>query len=135
MLQSVCAWLMTFPLWEGEALSVDNTETLPGNCGLFPLGVEITGEKQDVLGNRTVSCRQSFLLRRRAVRGLSAASWMLQLQQWVQQQSQLGLCPQLGDGATAFQAQQGKLDGAKQSCTDIYQVRLTATYHKYWEGE
>lgn len=100
--------------------AVDTCGLQPAETGLFPLGQEELSRREDVLGNVTRRVRHSFLLRRTAVPGQSAAAWALQLQQQAAKEP-----PQLGENQR-FWAEKGRL--AKQTSTGlgIYEIRLIA---------
>ena len=128
-LEELIAWLMTFPQWGDADLTVDITGTAPGDCGLFPLGVEVLESREDVLGRRHSRLRQQFLLRRTGVRGADAAAWLLAFQQWAARHADDA--PQFGT-RQVLRAEKGRLINAAQTGTGTYEVRLTAEYN---EGE
>ena len=136
-LEKVKAWLQTFPLWAQAPLHIDNTGAEPINCGLFPVGVEELGRKEDLLGNRQIDCRQTFLLRRIAQREEIAAGWLMALQQWVQQQNAAGTAPRLGDVAEKcwVRAEKGRLSAANQTGTATYEIRIVFDYTEILEAE
>ena len=131
-LEKLRNWLITFPLWGGADLVIDTTGADPGACGLFPTGVEEVSAKEDVLGNRTVSYRQQFLLRRVALRNEDAAAWLLALQRFVNESNN---APGFGDGQSRIRAEKGRLISASQSGTGTYEVRLTSEFERFFEGE
>lgn len=112
------------------AVCIDTLGPQPGSCGLYPVGLEQLDRREDVLGNRTVRWRQSFLLRRVAARNEDAARWLLDFQNWVANQSELGLAP-----FETLRAEKGKLLRSDQTGTATYEVRLTGEFTKYYEGE
>ena len=126
-LEEMKNWLTTFPLWGEVVLTTDVLSAQPGDCGLFPQGLEVLEVREDVLGGQTLRLRQQFLLRRNALRGMDAAAWLLEFQKWVAQQSLLGLCPVLGENQR-FRAEKGRLVRTDTVGTGIYEVRLTAEY-------
>ncbi len=124
-------WLMTFPQWEGT-LTVDALGPEPG-CGLFPGGIEELWRKQNLLGQVRVRCREHFTLRCLMTQPTDeAASWLLNLQQWVQQQSAQGLAPTFGDDPATEQltAQKGHLEKSAHPTLNAYCLPLTAEYTK-----
>lgn len=132
-------WLRTFPKWdEGWVLHTDRTEAEPGNSGLFPLGAEELSRREDVLGNVTVACRCRFYLYRVAQQAdpHANAQWLLEFQQWVQQQSAAGAAPQFGDEPRQerLRAEKGKLSEVSQTGTGTYVVTLTAEFTKIYGG-
>ena len=138
VLQKVKQWLLTYPGWEDAQLYVDYLEAAPSNSGLYPQGLEERSRRVDVLGNVKVSCRYRFALHRMTagqLNGEENARWLLDFQQWVQQQSIAGLTPQFGDVAAYEQirAEKGQLREASQVGTGTYQVILIADFIKLYE--
>lgn len=136
-LEKLVQWLKTFPLWEENALHIDYTGAVPGSSGLYPQGVEEVQRREDVLGNVTVKNRLHVTLYR-VTHGQQDnrenSAWLLQFQQWVQQQSALGLAPFFGDDPKQekIRAEQGKLKSASQTGTGKYAVAITAEYVKFY---
>ena len=60
-LESVKAWLSTYPHWDGM-LQVDYSDGRQPNAGLIPKGMEEISRREDVLGNTLVGCRYQFAL-------------------------------------------------------------------------
>ena len=136
-LERLRQWLLTYPNWE-DSLQVDFTEAQPGNAGLFPAGMEETGRREDVLGNLQIDCRYRFHLYRHAAGqddGTANAQWLLEFQNWVQQQSAAGLAPHFGDipARERLQAQKGSLKETSQVGTGTYTVTLIADFMKVYE--
>lgn len=137
-LEKLRQWLLRYPQWgEGWHLYVDHTDAAPGNAGLYPGGLEELSRKEDVLGNVTVKNRCAFTLYRVATGqqdGKYNAAWLLDFQDWVQQQSAAGLAPQFGDDPRRERlwAQKGKLKTANQTGTGLYAVTLTAEFVRYY---
>jgi len=125
-LEKLQKWLKTYPAWE-DTLLVDFTEATPGNAGLFPKGLEEIGRREDVLGNLQIVCRYRFDLYRRTA-GRNNAQWLLDFQDWVQQQSADGQAPYFGDvpGEERLRAEKGTLKEGGQEVT--YLVTLTAEF-------
>ena len=136
-LEKIAQWLKSFPLWEDNQLHIDYTGAVPGNSGLYPEGVEEITRREDVLGNVTVQNRLHFTLYR-VTKGQQDneenSQWLLQFQNWVQQQSALGLAPSFGDDPKQekIQAKQGRLKSASQTGTGKYAVAITAEYVKFY---
>ena len=136
VIERVRQWVQTFPQWEaGQLLYIDYTGAVPGNAGLFPLGLEERDRKEDVLGNVTVSCRYQFALYRVASGqedNAANAAWLLEFQDWVRQQSIQGLAPTFGDepARERIRAEKGRLKDGSQTGTGIYAVQLTAEFVK-----
>lgn len=138
-LQKIISWLKSWPGWQEEArLYVDYTDTVPGNCGLFPVGTEEVSRRTDVQGNLTVGYRFRFTLYRVAEHddeGLQSAQWAQDLQEWVRQQSTQGLAPVLGDDPAREQirAEKGRLHKIRQPGNKMYAVDFTAEFIKFYE--
>ena len=135
-LEEMVQWLKTFPLWEDD-LHIDDLGAAPSNTGLYPGGLEEVSRREDVLGNVTVVCRLHFLLYRRTARQQDNGEnsrWLLQLQDWVQQQSAAGLAPVFGDDPKKerIRAEKGKLQEASQTGTGKYAVSITAEFEKHY---
>ena len=136
-LERLRQWLQGYPNWE-ESLQVDFAEVRPGNAGLFPNGLEETGRREDVLGNVQIDCRYRFVLYRHTAGqadGTANAQWLLDFQNWVQQQSAVGLAPHFGDvpSRERMQAQKGTLKEVSQAGTGTYMVTLIADFRKVYE--
>lgn len=123
-LNLVRSWVMGFPKWHGELLT-DTVDVAPGSCGLFPVGKEQLSRREDVLGNVRCRYRDSFLLRRRAVKGEAAAAWVMDFAAWAEGAH----LPALGDGVQVS-VEQGKLHAAAPDGTATYQVIVHFTYEK-----
>ena len=132
-LEKLRQWLLTFPKWE-DTLQVEYTEAEPGSAGLFPLGLEEVSRREDVLGNVQVACRYRFSLYRRTTRQQETnAQWLLEFQNWVQQQSVDGKTPRFGDvpEAEKMRAEKGTLQN--HAITDTFAVTLIAEFMKVYE--
>ena len=132
------SWLGTFPRWDAEVCYVDYSEGSFGNCGIFPQGVEEIDRREDVLGNVQVSCRIRFRLLRMAGQsgdGQNAAQWLLDFENWVQQQSAAGLTPRFGDvpEKEVMRAERGKRSETRQTGSGTYEVILTVEFTKNYE--
>ncbi len=133
-LEKVRQWLQTFPLWEDD-LFIDYTGAVPGNTGVYPVGLEELSRQGDILGNVTARCRYRFSLYRVAHRqqdGTDNAGWLMTFQSWVQEQSALGLAPAFGDvpAGERLRAEKGRLQQAEQTGTGVYRVDLIADFVK-----
>lgn len=137
-LEKIRDWLKTYPKWN-ETLYVDYTAAMPGNTGVFPQGVQELSRRQDVMGNVTVQNRLSFNIMRITVGQQdkeAQAAWLMDFQDWVQQQSMSGNAPTFGDlpAREKLWAEQGKLKGTSQTGTARYTVRLIAEFTKKYEA-
>lgn len=116
---------MRFPGWGEVALSIDTTDPTPGSCGLFPLGTEEISRREDLLGNVTCRLRQTFLLRRVAVRGEDAAAFMAALSRWIWEQP----APDLG-ADTRIRGEKGRLASVDRTDTATYEMKIIAEFEK-----
>ena len=134
MLDKMRPWLQTFPEWEGT-LSLDYADGVPGNSGLFPRGITELSRREDVLGNIRIRYSCTYVLRRNAVAGEDNTRWLLDFQNWVAEQSRLGLAPQFGDepGSERLRAYEGKLEKHAHGGSALYTVQLSAEYTKIYE--
>lgn len=134
MLDTMLAWLQTFPGWEG-ILQIDYADSVPGNTGLYPRGITELSRREDVLGNVKVRCSCAFTLQRAAVPGMDNARWLLDFQNWVADQDRLGLAPKFGDEPKneRLRAFEGKLHSRSQAGSALYTVMITAEFTKLYE--
>ena len=138
-IEALRRFLLTYPQWnEGNLLFVDYTDGVPGNAGLFPQGLEELRRREDLLGNLYVDYRLHFALYRVAERqedGAKNARWLLDFQNWLGEQSRLGLAPRFGDVPLREQlrAEKGCLTRERPGRTGLYAVELTADFTKYYE--
>ena len=134
MLEQMKRWLETFPKWEGT-LQFDYADGVPGGSGLYPRGLQELSRREDVLGNVTVRCSCTVLMRRSACPGEDNARWLLEFQHWVMEQDRLGLAPKFGDEPKSerLRAYEGKLDSHTQVGSSLYTVLLRAEFTKFYE--
>lgn len=134
-LEKMRQWLLTCPIW-GDTLQVDITQPAPGNVGLFPQGLEERARREDVLGNVQVDCRYRFTLYRVAPQqddGVDNAQWLLDFQNWVLEQSAIGIAPQFGDVPYLERIQASKGALKERGQTGIYTVSLVADFTRVYE--
>lgn len=130
-LEKLQQWLLTYPKWDvGGLMYIDYTDGLPGNTGLFPGGLEELSRHTDVLGRVTVRNRYHFALYRMVAGdkdNTQSARWLLEFQNWIQQQSAEGKAPVFGDEPAMERicAQKGRLRRDAQTGTSMYCVMLT----------
>lgn len=135
-LEKVRQWVQTFPKWEaGSLLYIDHTAAVPGNTGLYPMGMEVVQTHEDILGGITARCRYRFSLYRVTASQEDReedALWLMEFQAWVQQQSLMGLAPTFGDEPAREQirAEKGRLKEGSQTGTGVYAVELIAEFVK-----
>ncbi len=120
------AWLATYPRWED----------CPANFCLLPKSVEETSRQADVLGNNLVGYRYAVTLYwQMAGQGDEEedACRLLDFQNWVREQSVLGLAPELGDmpALERIRAEKGGFTPGAQIVT--YTVSLVADFVKAYD--
>ncbi|MBQ3252156.1 MAG: hypothetical protein IJB02_02815 [Oscillospiraceae bacterium] len=128
-LTAMLTFLRQFPLWEQQSLTVDEKSPKPHTCQLFPLGLTVLRRRENVQGDKVFTLRQSFLLRRVAYAGQTAAAWLLALQNWLLTQPVEALEPAFGNRLRLW-AEQGQPAGLNQPGTGVYQVKIHVEYEK-----
>lgn len=137
-LEKLKQWLLTWPRWSCGSMYVDYTDAAAENTGVYPCGMEELGRTEDLLGNVTLQCRYRFTIywvTSGQHDGSLHAQWLLDFQNWVQQQSVAGLAPCFGDipAREWVRAEKGKLQEASQTGTGVYTLMLTAEFMKQYE--
>lgn len=142
-LEIVRNWIATFPQYDIlSAFLVDYTDQIPANGGVFPSGLIEISRDQDVCGNVTVENQLNFgiyTVFEKPQNDDNAATinaeWIMDFQQWVQDQSVLGLAPVFGDDPrkVVIKAQNGVLYSADIEGTATYMVQLSINYVKKYE--
>ena len=134
-LEKLYHWLRQYPDW-GGFLQIDRLEDNSDGIGIFPRGLEEISRQEDVQGNLRIACRYRFELIRRVHHMADSrenTQWLLDFQNWVQQQSVAGEAPCFGDvpAAEKLQAQKGTMQ--KHGITDTFTVTLIADFMKVYE--
>ena len=128
-LEEVLKWLGTFPLWqENENLQLEEMGYLPGDVTVRQEGMVTKNRWADITGR--VSRRARIVLGLKKVSGLPDirdAAWLLEFQQWVAKESELGRPPALGLDCVWF-AEAGKMDGSVGAGTSVAGVRLISEF-------
>lgn len=136
-LQKIRQFLMEFPQWGDQELTVDYTDGKPGSCGLFFMGREELSRKPDIQGNALVRYRYHFVLHRlTAQAGEGPAQWLMDLQSWISRQSTCGRTPDLGcmPEREKFTTHDGKLLRRDDNGCNVYQLRLQVDFDVFEEG-
>ena len=136
-------WLTTLPdylkLW---GLRVDYTDAIPNNGGIFPSGLVEISRRTDIMGDVTVENQYNFGLYYvftkspgDDVGATINADWVMDFQNWVQEQSIRRLAPTFGDDPDTerIQAQNGVLYAADEEGTATYMVQLSVNYTKFYK--
>ena len=138
-LEKIRQFLLSFPQWGEQALTVDYTDGRPGSCGLFFMGREELSRQTDVQANALVRYRYHFVLHRliAAAQGDPApVRWLMDLQDWISRKSACGQIPQLGclPDQQKITTGDAKLLRTDSSGCSLYQLRLQADFDIYEEG-
>lgn len=140
-LDAIQDWIATYPGHEAlAAFSVDYTDRIPANGGIFPSGLIEISRTEDILGNVEVRNQYNFglyyIFEKAPGDDVGAAfnaDWVMDFQDWVQEQSIRGLTPTFGDKTTAVRAQNGVLYAADEEGTATYMVQLSVEFIKRFE--
>lgn len=141
MLDRIKEWLQGYPGHEIlQEFSVDWTDAVPGNGGLFPSGMVEASRTEDVNGGTYVENQYNFgiyyIFEKSPGDDIGAqinADWVMDFQMWVQEQSLTGDVPQFGDKTTAIKAENGVLYGADDGGTATYMVQLSVNFDKFYK--
>ena len=142
-LEKVKNWLATYPEFDIlGSFQVDYTDQIPGYAGLFPSGLVEVERKADIVGNVTVTNQYNFGLRcvfeKAAGDDAGAtinANWLMDFQEWIQEQSVTGQAPVFGDepALERIMAQNGALYETDEEGTATYMVQLSIQFIKKYE--
>lgn len=125
-----------------EKFQVDYTDAVPNNAGIFPSGLVEIERRTDIFGTTTVKNQYNFSLYYMLEKSpedeaaaLANADWIMDFQQWVQQQSAYGNAPSFGDEPwrESITAQNGMLYDGDIEGTALYAVQLAVTFYKKYE--
>lgn len=142
-LKKIKKWLATYPGHDIlSTFRVDYTDKIPANGGVFPSGLVEVERKKDICGNVTVTNQYNFGLYyvfEKAPRDDAGATinadWIMEFQEWAQEQSVCGLAPAFGDvpQKESIIAQNGVLYDADEDGTATYMVQLSVQFIKKYE--
>lgn len=142
-LAKVRNWLKTYPQIERlQHLNVDYYSTQPDNGSIDPSGLVEISRNTDIIGNTTVKNQYNFALYFVFAKSpeddegaTENADWLLNLQEWVQEQSIRRKAPTFGDEpeTETISAQNGKVEAADEEGTGIYSVLLSINFTKIYE--
>ena len=142
-LNKIQNWIETFPKYDTlTAFSVDYTGADPSNGGLMPAGLVEISRTTDILGNATVTNQYNFTLYfvfynspGDNTGSEENAQWLMDFQDWVQEQSVTGEAPSFGDAPRQeiIRAQNGMLLETDNEGTAVYTVNLSAQFVKKFE--
>ena len=142
-LEKVKAFVAGYPGADVLAdLAIDYADRIPDTAGLFPSGLVEVRRVPDVLGNVTVVNQYNFALYTVMSKapGDDAgatlnAEWVQAFQEWVQEQSVLGLAPTFGDDPRQerITAQNGAIYSADAEGVAVYAIQISVTFTKRFE--
>ena len=136
-------WLATFPGNDRLAsMQVDYLSAEPGSGSIAPSGLIEVSRKENIFGEITVAKQYNFGLYYVFAKATEDddgstenADWIIDLQEWVLEQSILGNAPTFGDEPKEekIKAQNGTIYGATEEGTAIYMVQLSVEFIKKYE--
>jgi hypothetical protein len=121
---------------------VDYTDQVPANGGIFPSGLVEVERRQDIAGRVTVRNQYNFGLYYVFEKapgdddGAAVnADWLMDFQEWIQEQSAMGIAPVFGDVPRdeVITAQNGVLYAAEDEGLATYMVQLSVKFTKKYE--
>lgn len=122
-----------------EELSIDYADRVPATAGLFPSGLVEVRRHADIMGDVTVDNQYNFALYTVLPKAPGEdegatlnAEWVAAFQEWVQEQSVLGLAPTFGDEpwTERITAQSGAIYSVDDEGTAIYAIQIAASFKK-----
>lgn len=142
-LEKMRRFVESYPGAESFAgFKVDYTDQIPANAGIFPSGLVEIQRSTDILGNTTVANQYNFGLYCVFAKppdddaaATVNADWVMDFQEWVQEQSVMGLAPVFGDvpRSERIMAQNGVLYDADDEGLAIYNVQISVQFIKKFE--
>lgn len=135
-------WLKTSPQWDEymSQFNVDFTDAIPNNGGIFPSGLVELDRNTDIFGNTTVHNQYNFAIYCVLVKpeyddmiALNNADWVMDFQNWVQEQSITHVAPTFGDDPRkeTIKAQNGVMySPSEDGTTAMYMIQLSVEFIK-----
>lgn len=123
-------------------LRIDYTSNVPNSAGLFPAGLVEVARRKDIFGNVESDRQANFALytvMEKAPGDDSGATynagWLMGFQEWVLEQSALGLAPTFGDvpDEESMVAQNGQLYESDAEGWAMYAIQISASFTKRFE--
>ena len=142
-LETMREWLTNSPFSDHlNNFHIDYTDQFADNSGLVPSGLTEISRTSDILGNKTVRNQYNFALYTRLILSpgddtgsMENAEWIMDFQEWIQEQSVLGLAPTFGDDPKeeTMTASNGSIYAADDEGTALYVIQISAQFQKhYW---
>lgn len=142
-LKTIREWLKTFPGYSRlQSMRVDYLAAEPDSGSIAPSGLIEVSRKENIFGDITVVKQYNFGLYYVFAKATEDddgstenADWIIDLQEWVLEQSILGKAPTFGDEPKEekIKAQNGTIYGATEEGTAIYMVQLSVEFIKKYE--
>ncbi|BAK99012.1 hypothetical protein OBV_18140 [Oscillibacter valericigenes Sjm18-20] len=143
-LEKLKTWLATYSGYDILLnFHVDFTDQIPSTGGVFPSGLVEVERHRDITGTTSVTNQYNFglyyVFEKSPGDDIGAAinaDWIMDFQEWVQEQSVTGQAPVFGDvpNAEKITAQNGVLYDASDQGTATYLVQLSVQFKKKYEG-
>lgn len=138
-IETIKNWIATYP---GHNIlsefSVDYTDQIPANGGIFPAGMMEVSRRRYVNGDCMVENQYNFglyyVFEKSPGDDAGAegnADWIMDFQQWVQDT----VPPKFGDRTLSVKAQNGSLYEADAEGTATYMVQLSVNFQKFVKGK
>lgn len=142
-LEKMVSWIKTYPGYDllGD-FQIDYTDHVPNVGSLAPSGLVEVDRRQDIFGNATVTNQYNFglycVFEKAPDDNAGAtinADWIMDFQEWAQEQSLTGLAPVFGDVPQMEQitAQNGMLFAIPADGTATYMVQMSVRFKKKFE--
>lgn len=142
-LEKLKKWLGTYPGYDIlSAFQVDYTDQVPNNGGVYPSGLVEINRRSDIVGNVTVVNQYNFglyyVFEKAPGDDTGAtinADWIMDFQEWVQEQSATKRAPIFGDVPSSEKiiAQNGILYETDEEGTATYMVQLSVEFVRKYE--
>ena len=139
-LEKMREWLKTFPSFDIlGSFQVDYTDRIPNVGSIAPEGLTEVSRRKDIMGNTTVVNQYNFGLYFNLMKApgddagaLINADWLMEFQEWIQEQSITGEAPVFGDvpNDEKITAQNGQLYQADGEGTAVYMIQLSVQFIK-----
>ena len=139
-LEKMRTFIQSYPGYASfSEFRIDYTDQVPANAGLFPSGLVEVERHRDILGHGSVTNQYNFALycvfpkpAGDDVTGAINADWVMDFQEWVQEQSVAGKAPVFGDDPRQERvtAQNGVLYAADGEGLALYSVQISVRYIK-----
>lgn len=142
-LDSIMEWLTNYKGFDRlQDLRVDYYSQQPDNGSIDPSGVQIISITENIIGTKTVDMQYNFGVYFVLAKdpgdeetAVDNAAWVMDFQNWVNEQSILQLAPRFGDvpKSEIIKAQNGAVTAADNEGVAIYMVQLSVNFTKIYE--